>query len=212
MQTLQAKTRTLGSGSIKTEMRLAGGVPSVLYGENKEVLPIEVDAKAVEKLLRDEGSSFIVLQLNFADAPELNSPVLLKEIQRHPVKDRLLHMDFMRIRLDERIQLPVPIILTGRAKGVVDGGLIDQQLREVQIECLAAEVPDHLELDISELDIGVTAHVADLIVPAGVTVLTEEDYAIVSIHAPRIVEEEDEELEDEEEVAEDEDAEEDAEE
>lgn len=200
MQTLKAKTRTLGSGSIKTNMRLEGGVPSVLYGENKEALPIEVNAKAVEKLLRAEGSSFIVLQLDFEDTPEYSTPVLLKEIQRHPVKDSLLHMDFMRIRLDERIQLPVPVVLLGRAKGVIDGGLIDQQLREVQIECLAAEVPDQLEVDITDLDIGETVHVANLVVPAGVTVLTEEDYAIASIHAPRVAESEGDEDVDEEEA------------
>lgn len=216
MQTLKAKTRTLGAGSVKTNMRLDGGVPSVLYGEQKEVLPIEVDAKAVEKLLREEKSSFIVLQLNFEDTPEHNTPVLLKEIQRHPVKDGLLHMDFMRIKLDDRIQLPVPIVLTGRAKGVIDGGLIDQQLREVDIECLAAEVPDHFELDITDLDIGETAHVANLTVPSGVVILTEEDYAIVSIHAPRIADEDeeldDDELEDGEEAAEGEDGDDDAEE
>ncbi|HPX86168.1 MAG TPA: 50S ribosomal protein L25 [Candidatus Hydrogenedentes bacterium] len=185
MQTLKAKKRALGSGSIKTNMRLNGGVPSVLYGEAKEALSIEVEAKAVEKLLREEGSSFIVLQLDFEDAPELNTPALVKEIQRHPVKSNLLHMDFMRVRLDERIHLPVPVILVGRAQGVIDGGVIDQQLREVQVECLAAEVPEHLELDVTTLGLGGTLHVADLAVPEGVTVLTEAGYAIVSIHAPR---------------------------
>ncbi|HOM49479.1 MAG TPA: 50S ribosomal protein L25, partial [Candidatus Hydrogenedentes bacterium] len=159
MQTLKAKKRALGSGSIKTNMCLNGGVPSVLYGEAKEALPIEVEAKAVEKLLREEGSSFIVLQLDFEDAPELNTPALVKEIQRHPVKSNLLHMDFMRVRLDERIHLPVPVILVGRAQGVIDGGVIDQQLREVQVECLAAEVPEHLELDVTTLGLGGTLHV-----------------------------------------------------
>ena len=113
--------------------------------------------------------------------------MLFRSVQWHPVKDTLLHVDFLRIRLDQRIQTQVSIVLKGRAKGIIEGGVIDNQIREVDIECLALEVPECIEVDISDLGLGESVHVGDLSVAEGVTILTNPDFAIASIHMPRVV-------------------------
>jgi large subunit ribosomal protein L25 len=96
----------------------------------------------------------------------------------------------MRIRLDTKIQTFVPIVLQGRPQGVADGGLMDQQLRELEIECLALEVPEQLDVDVSHLGIGESLHVSDLTVPEKLTVLTDAERAVVAVLAPRVATEE----------------------
>ena len=114
---------------------------------------------------------------------------MLKAVQHHPIRGEVLHADFMRIRLDERIQTVVPLVLAGQAKGLVEGGILDHQLRELEIECLALEVPEQITVDVSDLGIGDVIHVADVHVPATVTLLTGTDRAVVAVLAPRVVEE-----------------------
>lgn len=184
---LKSTVRETGRKAHRASVRASGSIPAVIYGNNQEALSIAIDEKGIEKLLHTEGGMYAVVQLDFDDAPEYNSPALMKAVQRHPVKDTLLHVDFLRIRLDQRIQTQVVIVLTGRAKGVVEGGVIDHQIREVDIECLALEVPDHIEVDITDLELGESVHVSDLNVAEGVTILTDPDLAIASVHTPRIV-------------------------
>ena len=117
----------------------------------------------------------------------LTGPAIIKAVQRHPVSDVPQHVDFMRIRLDEMIQSPVAIVLSGRPKGVIDGGVIDHQLREVMVECLALDIPEHIEIDITSLGMGESIHVSDLQVADNIRIITEPGLAVASIHAPRVV-------------------------
>ncbi|MFA7693729.1 MAG: 50S ribosomal protein L25 [Candidatus Hydrogenedentes bacterium] len=200
---LKAKMRSTGQKGFNTQTRLEGNVPSVLYGSDKDNLSISVERSSLEKILQSEKSIHVVLELKFEDNPEANTPVIVKEIQRHPVNSKMRHVDFLRIRLDEKIQSPVAIVLVGRSKGVVEGGIIDQQIREVIVECLPQEIPVQLDVDISDLDIGESIHVANLVVPDSVTIISESTLTIASIHAPRVVEaevEDDEAAEDTEET------------
>lgn len=185
--TIESTIRETGSKAQRAQTRAAGNVPAVIYGNSKDALAIAVNRKSVEKLLHTEGGMHAIVQLNFENAPEHNSPALMKATQRHPVRDNLLHVDFLRIRLDQRIQTQVSVVLTGRAKGIVEGGVIDHQLREINIECLALDTPEHIEVDISHLGLGESIHVSDLNVGEGVTILTDADFAVASIHAPRVL-------------------------
>lgn len=185
---LKAKMRSTGQKGFNTEIRREGNVPSVLYGSDKDNLSISVERSSLEKILQSEKSIHVVLELKFEDNPEANTPVIVKEIQRHPVNSKMRHVDFLRIRLDEKIQSPVAIVLVGRSKGVVEGGIIDHQIREVIVECLPQEIPVQLDVDISDLDIGESIHVANLVVPENVTIISEPTLTIASIHAPRVVE------------------------
>ena len=192
LHTLKAKTRTTGRKGMNTDLRVNGSVPSVIYGEGKDSFAIAVDRKALAKIMHTEGGAHALLQLEFDDAAEHNSPAIIKAVQHHPVSDAVLHVDFMRIRLDQRIQSPVTIVLTGRAKGVVDGGVVDHQLREVTVECLALDMPEHIEVDMTDLGMGESIHVSDLKVSESVTIITDPELTIASIHAPRVMKTEEE--------------------
>ena len=185
--TLNSLVRETGRKTHRAIIRKSGKVPAVIYGNNQDALAIAVNEKSLEKLLHTEGGMHAVVQLDFENAPEYNSPALLKAVQRHPIKDNLLHVDFLRISLDQRIQTQVAVVLKGRAKGVVDGGVIDYQIREVEIECLALEVPEHIEVDITNLGLGESVHVGDLQVAEGITILTNPELAIASVHTPKVM-------------------------
>jgi large subunit ribosomal protein L25 len=185
--TLNSMVRETGRKVHRATVRKAGSVPAVIYGNSEGALAIAVNEKSLEKLLHTEGGMHAVVQLDFENAPEYNSPALMKAVQRHPIKDSLLHVDFLRIRLDQRIQTQVTVVLKGRAKGIIDGGVIDHQLREVDIECLALEMPDHIEVDITNLGLGESIHVGDLQVAEGVTILTDPELAVASVHTPKVI-------------------------
>ncbi|HDP34761.1 MAG TPA: 50S ribosomal protein L25 [Candidatus Hydrogenedentes bacterium] len=185
--TLNAEVRETGRKTFTSRTRAADRIPAVVYGNAADAVAVAVDRKIIEKLLHTEGGIHAVVQLEFDNAPEYNSPALIKATQRDPIRDALLHVDFLRIRLDQRIQTEVAVVLTGRAKGVVEGGIIDHQIREVDIECLALDAPQHLEVDISHLGMGESVHVSDLKVAEGVTILTDANLAIASVHAPRVL-------------------------
>ncbi len=187
LQTLKTKVRETGRKGLAAHTRKAGFVPAVVYGAHKDAVSMAVDRKALEKILHTEGGMHAVVQLDFENAPEYSSPALLKEVQRHPYREHLVHVDFMRIRLDERVHTRVVVVLKGRAKGVIEGGVVDQQIREVEIECLALEIPEHIEADITNLGMGESIHVADLIVSEGVTILTDAEIGVAAIHAPRVL-------------------------
>jgi len=147
------------------------------------------DCARRDHLIHGRGGEHAIVQLECEGRPDLNSPAILKAVQHHPVRGDALHADFLRIRLDERIHTSVPVVLTGQSKGVVEGGVLDHQLRELEVECLALEVPEQLLVDVSDIGIGEGLHVSDIEVPANVTVLTESERAVVAVLAPRIIEE-----------------------
>lgn len=187
VQNLTVEIReTQGKGPAR-QIRLAGLVPGVVYGGGRSPLHVTINLKDFERLLHGRFGEHAVLQLEVAGKPELNSPALLKSVQRDPVREFILHADFLRIRLDERIETVVPVELVGQPAGVVAGGILERQLRELEIECLALEVPEKLEVDVSHLNIGDSVHVSAVSVPVGVKVLTDPDRPIATITVPRAV-------------------------
>ncbi len=186
LQKLTVKTRTgKGTGDAHRN-REQGLVPVVLYGGKKEPISLTVNFREFDHLLHSVGGEHFVVQLEVEDTPDQSSPALLKAIQRHPIRETVLHVDFQRIRLDEKLHTTVPLVLVGQAKGTTEGGVLDQQLRDLQVECLALDVPDHIEFDVSHLGIGDTCHVSDVAAPKGVEILTEGDRAIAAVHMPRV--------------------------
>ena len=187
LHTLESKVRSTGRKGMNTEARKDGGIPSVLYGGDADNMNIVVNRRALEKILHQEGGAHALIQLQFPEMAQCDPPAIIKAVQRHPVSDVPQHVDFMRIRLDEMIQSPVAIVLSGRPKGVIDGGVIDHQLREVMVECLALDIPEHIEIDITSLGMGESIHVSDLQVADNIRIITEPGLAVASIHAPRVV-------------------------
>ncbi len=187
--TIDVREDANGKGAAR-QLRRSGQIPVVLYGGNKEPVSVQVEEKEFIHLIHGRGGEHAIVQLECGADPGLNSPAILKEVQHHPIRGDVLHADFMRIRLDERLQTLVPIVLTGQAKGVVEGGVLDHQLREVEVECLALDVPEQIELAVDDVGIGEGLHVSDLQVSDNVTILTESDRSVMAILAPRVVEEE----------------------
>jgi large subunit ribosomal protein L25 len=186
LKTLVAETRTSTGKNAARRTRVLNKVPAVLYGgESREAVSLTVDAKQLAMLLAEAGAHAVV-QLDVADNPALSTPTMVKDVQRHPLREHVTHADFLRIRLDERILTAVPITFVGQTKGVVEGGLLEHFLREIEIECLALEVPEFIEIDTTNWDIGHSFHVADIVPPAGITIVTEGDRTVAAVHAPRV--------------------------
>ncbi|MFO7774160.1 MAG: 50S ribosomal protein L25 [Candidatus Hydrogenedentota bacterium] len=161
LQTLDTKVRTSRKKGAARKERAAGRIPGVVYGEGHDAVSISLDGREFIRLLHAAGGEHAVVELKMDNAPDKGGPAMLREIQHHPLRGDVLHVDFQRIRLDRKITTFVPVHLEGKAKGLTEGGVLDYQLREVEVECLPANVPGYLELDISDLEIGDSAHVAD---------------------------------------------------
>lgn len=188
VETLRVATRQDTGKGAAYRLRQTGQVPAVLYGGNAAPVSLRLDRREFEQLLHRHTSEHALVQLEVADGPELSCPALVKAVAHHPVRGDIVHADFQRIRLDQRITTMVPIVLTGHAVGVTqEGGIMDHQLRELQVECLALEVPDQIEMDVTELHIGDSLHVADLVAPANLAIVTDPERTVVAVHAPRVV-------------------------
>lgn len=201
LSTLKTTTRDgLGKGAAR-RLRAKGWVPAVLYGGGEDPLSLALDSSDFIHVMHAHAGEHAVVQLEVTDNAALNHPALIKSVQHHPIRGDVVHVDFLRIRLDQRIQTTVPVVLEGRSPGVIEGGLLDHQLRQIEVECLALEVPEVFAVDISSLNIGDSLHVSDMPKPEGLDILTDAQRAIVAVLAPRLAAAE-EEAEGEEEAAE----------
>ncbi|MDR7564034.1 MAG: 50S ribosomal protein L25, partial [Armatimonadota bacterium] len=162
-----------------------------LYGRGIEPLPLAVEAKALEAALRTAAGSNVLLDVTIReDGTERSELAMIAEVQRHVLRRSILHVDLHRVSLEERVRAWVPVVLRGEAPGVRAGGVLEQHLREVEIEALPTDLPAHLELDVSTLQVGQVLHVRDIRVPEGVIVLTPGEETLVTVSAPEAAEEE----------------------
>ncbi|SEK57734.1 50S ribosomal protein L25/general stress protein Ctc [Halomonas daqiaonensis] len=206
--TLNASVRNdLGKGASRRLRRANEQVPAIIYGGEQAPQPIAVDKTSFYKALEDEAffSSLINLQVD-GKAQQ----VVVRDLQRHPYKPLITHADFLRVDATHEITMRVPLHVEGEDKctGIKDeGGELHVLANDVEISCLPKDLPDFLEIDITEVALGTTLHLSDLTVPAGVTIVAlthgeDHDNAILSISKPKIREtEEDEEGEEGEEAA-----------
>ncbi len=203
MSTLKitAEARESTGKGVARKLRQTGRIPAVLYGKNQDGVSLSLDSYELNQLLSTAGAKTSVLELEVKDGgkgPRKN--VLIKEVQKHPYKDLILHMDLLEIAMDEVISVMVPIETVGTAKGVrIDGGILEMKRRELEIACLPNIIPDTITIDISELEIGDTVHVEEVIVADGITISHDTNFTILTVVAAA-VEPEPEEEEEEEEV------------
>jgi large subunit ribosomal protein L25 len=184
--TLLAEPRNANGSGAARRLRHVGQVPAIVYNHQRETLPIQIDAHVFGMLLAHHGES-MVLRLTVAGIGD--KTVLLKDVQHDPISGGLLHADFMEISLTEKLEAPVAIELVGEAAGVKLGGVLEQQLDEVDVECLPMDLPESIVVDVAALNIGNHLTVAELTVPDGVVVITEANLVIASVLAPRMAEE-----------------------
>lgn len=181
--TLPARSRSLKGKGPARRARAEGLVPAVLYGRGLEAVPLAVDAKAVHAALHTEAGANVLVNLQLDGKRFLAVP---REIQRHPIRGTLLHVDFVNVARDVEITADVPVHLVGDAHGVKMGGLIEHHLWEVKVEALPSKIPSAIEVDISTLDIGQHLRVEDLQAPPGVQILTASEDFVASVVEPQV--------------------------
>ncbi len=186
MQTIKAETRNdTGKGPARRK-RVIGNIPAVVYGDDTGSTAITINAKAFDAIVHGGNGEHAVVRLEVEGKPELSGPSVIKAVQHHPIREHVMHADFLRIDLDKLIITQVPINLVGHCVGLVAGGVPDQQLREIELECLPLETPESFEIDITDIEIGGRIHVSDLTAMAGTRIVTDGERTILAIHAPRV--------------------------
>jgi len=179
--TLEVERREATGKEVAKKLRREGRVPAVVYGGHREPVAITVDRKSVSELIQksDHGiRSVFLLQMKGTDQ---SRHAMIKEVTIDPLSRKMMHIDFVRVLMDEMVRVTVPIHLNGTAIGVKEGGLLDFQVREVHIECLPNAIPDSIEVDISPLAHHDYYRVKDLTAPEGVKIMDDPERVVVGV-------------------------------
>lgn len=186
MSQLAVEVREDKGKGVARKLRAQGRIPAVMYGQGNAPVSLSLEPRSLEKLLAAEGHNALF---------DLSGPgvgkrtVLVKDLQRDPVRGGLLHADLFEIDANEAITVKVSLHLVGTPVGVsIDGGLVDHSLREVEIECLPRAIPERIDVDITNLHLGDALHVSDVALPEGVTLVTHGELAVVSVIAAKVEE------------------------
>src|SRR6516162_1175265 len=182
---VEAKPRKSGGKNDARRLRKSGMIPAVLYGAGLEPLTIAVDPKQINRILHSEQGHNTIFDMA---AGGDSGKVMIVDWQADPINGALLHADLKRIAMDKLLQVSVPIQLKGEAPGVkIQGGILEQMLREVEIECLPADIPSHFDADVSQLVFGQTLRVADLPHSDKIKFLTDDNQAVAHVTAVKEV-------------------------
>lgn len=175
-----------GKGAARA-LRREGRVPVVIYGSSREAQSLSVATRELEKLLGQIAFGSTVIELAIEGGKTSRS--LIREIQRHPFKRSILHVDFLELVAGERIAVKVPVLYHGVPDGVrTDGGMFDPLLHEVEVDADPANIPSHIDVDVSRMQVASVLRVSDLAVPEGVTVLDDPTVTLCTVRAPRVAE------------------------
>ena len=191
---LTAQSRSTSGKGAARQLRRGGRLPAVVYGRREEAESLALDTHELSRLLSRIHAATTVIDLEVDGGKP--RPVIIREIQRHPFRPELLHVDFFEIRSDVKIRVQVPIHLSGTASGVEMGGMLQQLRHDVEVECLPGEIPSGFDLDVSDLDIGDAIHMSAL--DGGEVAILEDSDETICMVVPPAVEEEPEEPEEEE--------------
>jgi large subunit ribosomal protein L25 len=178
---VEAQSRPERGKNEARRVRRSGRVPAVLYGAKKETLAISVDPKQIARILTSETGHNSIFDLQVG---EERTKAMIVDWQYEPIKGALLHIDLKRIAMDEQLKVSVPIMLKGEAAGVKQqGGILEQVLREVEVECLPGDIPSQIDVDVSDLVFGKLLRVADLLHSAKIKFLTDANQTVAHIIA-----------------------------
>lgn len=193
---LTAEARSdVGRGTGR-KMRRAGKIPAILYGKGKEGVPLALESADVSRLLATHGATTSVLELEVRESGKSSKKnILIKEIQKHPFREEIIHLDLFEVAMDKEISVMVPIEVTGDAEGVKAGGILEMKRRELEVVSLPDRIPGSIVIDISNLQIGDALHVEEITAPEGVRIPFESNFTILSLIAPSVEPEPEEEEE-----------------
>ena len=184
---LSASARTDTGKGVARSLRRDGRVPAVIYGHARAPQALSVDARELGRLLGHVSAETTVIELDIDGA---TSRTLIRDIQRHPVKRAFLHVDFQELVVGEKVSVNVPIVLLGTSVGVrMNGGILSHIMQELAVLVDPANIPNKIEVDITELNLGASVHVSDLTIPDGVEVLADMSDTILTVSASKASEE-----------------------
>ena len=179
---IDVQKREQSGKGVARQLRRNGKIPAVLYGKGKSLL-LSMDPKVARSVILSQTGHTGLLTIRISDGAKQEERVaVLQDRQMDPITGGILHVDFFEVSMDKAIRVKVPVTIVGEIpRGVKDGGILHQPIRELHIECLPAQIPDHIEVDGSELQIGQGVHVQEITIPAGVKVLDDENVMVVHV-------------------------------
>ncbi len=186
---ITAAPREAGGKGAARRLRREGRIPAVLYGHGEETRALSVDAHELEVLFSHISVENTVIEVAIEGGKAKKAaPVraLVREVQTHPYRQQILHVDFYQLHAGVKVDVEVPIRLVGAAAGVKAGGVLQQQLHEIAVSCLPESIPDHIDVDVSALDVNESIHVRDLTLGEGIDVETEGDRTVCAVLPPTV--------------------------
>jgi large subunit ribosomal protein L25 len=166
-------------------LRRSGFVPANLYGPSIEKnVPITLKTKEVEKVLQGHSAGNAIISLDVEGYGK--KTVMFKELQLHPARDTIEHIDLIEVLMDQKVIVEVPLTIVGKSEGVAIGGILQQESREIKVECLPSIIPDSIDVDVTRLGIGQSLHVGDIVLPEGLVSQDDATTTIVSVVAPTV--------------------------
>ena len=188
------RTREHTGKGVARKLRAAGRIPGILYGPKIGSVVVDLETRELERILREAGSNAL-LDLAVEGRTDLaDSVALVKESQRHPVRGHLMHVDLYQVDLTQKVEVGVPVSITGRSQGVENGGILDVLVRELLVSCLPRAIPESLEIDVTALEVGDAIHAGQVTLPADVELVMDSDLAVVHVVAPAVEETPEEEV------------------
>lgn len=180
---LNASVRTEKGTGVARKLRQAGSVPAVVYGHGREAQSLTINTREVDKLLQQHSAGSTVIELNVEGKV---AKTLIREIQRHPFKRNIVHIDFQELVAGEKITVSIPLRFTGTADGVRNsGGILEETMHQLHLRVDPSNIPSHIEVDVTPLTIGHSIHIRDLKLPEGVAVLDDPNATICVCTAPK---------------------------
>lgn len=184
--TLKVKQRIRLGKTGSKQVRKEGKIPAVIYGKGMESIPLIIDPAELKGSLATGAGKNTLLDLEIeTEGKKISKLGLLKDIQLDYITQKPIHLDFQVINTKDKVAVDVPLNLTGRAQGIKEGGILEQNIREINVECLPENIPSVIEFDISEMQLGDALHLRDINFPEGVEILINADSLVASIQTPR---------------------------
>ena len=185
---LSAQTRSVVGRSAVNKIKAQGLVPAVIYGGHDAAQHLSLNKREISNLLAHATSEHVLVDLEIVDGEQKSSRLaLIQEVQHHPLKRDVLHVDFHAVRADEKLHAEIPVEPFGEPAGVKNfGGILEIALHSLQVECLPKDLPELIRIDVSALNVGEAVHVKDIPLPEGVTVRADGDLTVVRVAAPKV--------------------------
>ena len=187
--------KKVGNGAAR-ELRRESMIPAILYGPKAEPVMLSVITKELQNILKTSNIGQVLLNLLIQNGKQTSRTAMIKELQTQPVSGNLLHVDFYEVAMDQKIKISIPVVTTGQAKGVEEGGVLQLVRHEVEIFCFPNNIPESLEVDVTDMGIGDSKHMDEVSIDESFELVDEANYTIVTILSPKA--EEVEEVEEEE--------------